>query len=98
MPRLAHLSGNSVERLGVLRRLASQRQRFSRTWRPSLRATMHVEVAFDLAPFLREQHRQEKARTKDLAEAGEQSRARAGTEGAGLSAVLAQQPRPDVDV
>src|SRR5512146_192779 len=98
MPRLAHPSGNPVQRLGMLGRFSRELQRFTRAWRTAFRLPVHVEIAFDLAPLFSEQHRQEKARTEDFAEAGEQSSAGTRIEGARLPAVLAQQPRPDLDM
>src|SRR3954463_4064732 len=59
---------------------------------------MHVEIAFDLAAFLSEQHWKQEARTKHLAERREQTRARTGTERLRRPAVLAQQLAPDVHV
>ena len=59
---------------------------------------MHVEVAFHLAPFLGEQHRQQEAGPEHLAEQREQPRARARPECAGRATVLRGAARPDLDV
>ena len=59
---------------------------------------MHVEVCLDLAPFLLEQHGQQKARAEPASEPGEQSGAPAGAKGRGGVSVPSEQVGPDHDV
>ena len=73
-------------------------QRLGRARRAARRAPVHVEIASDLASFLGEQHREQKAGSQHLAEIREKPRPRAGPERPGVAAVFAQQRRPDLDV
>ena len=60
---------------------------------------MHVEIAFDLAPLLGEQHRQQKARAEQLAERARGGAcARSGGTARASRPCCAQQPAPDLDV
>ena len=72
MPRLARASGDLVERLRVLGGFARERERLSLAGDAARGAAMHVEVAFDLASFFGEQHRQQERRAEAPAQ---QSRA-----------------------
>ena len=78
--------------------LARERERLVRAWRTLGCAPMHVEVAFDLSAFLREEHWKEKPRPKDLSQSGQQARSRARTELAGITAMLPKQTAPDLHV
>lgn len=98
MPRLAGTPGDLIERLGMLRRLARERERLALAGNSCRRARMHGEVALYLAPFLRQKHREQELGTQPATEQCEQASASAGAMPADGTAMLREKASPDLDV
>src|SRR4051794_33062512 len=98
MPGLTLPSGDFVQRGRVLGRFASEGQGFSTTSNTSCRHSVHVQVAFHLASFLREEHRKEEAGPEQLAQPSQQSRTRTGPKRPDGAAVLRKESSPNLHV
>src|SRR5688500_11214335 len=59
---------------------------------------MHVEIGFDLAPLLLEQHREQKVWTEPASKRGQQASASAGSKFPGRVPVLGKKIGPHHDV
>src|SRR5688500_10705998 len=98
MPWLSALAGYSGECRRVFRAFLRESECLTSTGGARGRRAVHVEIAFYLAPFLLEKHRQQKTRTENLPEPGKQTGTRARPEGLRRMTVLRHEVTPDDDV